>query len=117
MPARVAVRVGINADEKEVADGKARLFAQLPAARLFDGLADIHEAARQRITALERLIPTANEQNAPARIENHTIDGQRWCCRETHQIYVRISPEWRRYGNCGRDQPLERPSRPERSEE
>src|SRR5262245_19350076 len=56
MSARVAPRIGIDADKLEGADGEPGFFENLAPAGRFDGLADIDEPAGKSIAALEWIV-------------------------------------------------------------
>ncbi len=65
VPSRVPAWVRIHAHEQKVSHLEVRLFLEFSPTSVFDGLADIHEASGQRVTALEGLVPPANEQDTP----------------------------------------------------
>src|SRR5215831_10011601 len=76
MPARIAPWIGVDTDEREPASLDPGLLHQLAPAGVLDGLADVHEAAGQRILAGVRRVLPADEQEPPLPIYGDAIHGQ-----------------------------------------
>src|SRR5262245_29108379 len=89
--ARVAPRIGIDADKLERADREPRLFENLAPAGRFDGLADIDEPAGKGIATFERIVLAADQNDAPVIVADHAIGREERCLRPGHG-----SPEYRR---------------------
>src|SRR5262245_5424538 len=76
VPARIAFRIGINANEAEVADLDAHLFLDLAPACCLYGLADIDKSAGERIGAFEWLVHAPDEKHPARIVEDHAIGGE-----------------------------------------
>ncbi len=74
--ARVATRVGVDADESDDGALEARLFPELAKHRCFRGLEALDEAAGEREASFERRVASPNEQDAAA-LDEHRVGGER----------------------------------------
>ena len=81
MPARIAPRIGIDADELKRADRKPGFFENLATACRFDRLADIDEPAGKGIPVFERLVLAADENDAPVIVADHAVGREQRCLR------------------------------------
>ena len=59
-------------------------------ASVLDGFANIDEASRQRIGALERLILAANEQDSPGLVPDNAVGRQQWRFGDRHALQPRL---------------------------
>jgi hypothetical protein len=100
MPARVAARIRVDADEPERAELNSDLLAHLPAASRLHRLPDIDESARKCESAFERLILPADEEHAAVPVIDDAIDRERWRFRQTHAASIAPLP-----AGCGPERP------------
>ena len=77
MPSRVAINIGVDADEADFGDFDSCLLLDFATAGRCDGFADLHEAAWQCMLSRAGLVPAANQQHAAQRIEDDTVCRQR----------------------------------------
>jgi len=84
MPARIALRVRIDANETKLTGRNTGLLENFTAAGGFNRLADFDKASGQRKRAFERLVLAANEKDTTDSVKNHTIGGEEWRFRCSH---------------------------------
>ena len=84
MAARIALGIGIDTHKLQRADIDASFLAHFAAAGFLHRLADLDEAARQSVSALERLVFAADQQHTPFTVINDAIGGERRCLRHAH---------------------------------
>src|SRR5262252_5420050 len=77
VPTRIAFRIGINANEAEVADLDAHLFLDFAPACCLYRLADIDKSAGERVGAFEWLVHAPDEKHPARIVEDHAIGGER----------------------------------------
>ena len=91
VPARVALRIGVDAYELEPARVDAGLLHQLAPACVLDRLADVDEPARQRVPALEGRVPAPDQQQTTLGVEHDAIGGEGGCLWEWHSTSRGVS--------------------------
>ncbi len=84
MSARVALGVGVDADQSEAAGLDAGLLHKLAAAGVLDRLAHVDEAAGERVAAFERRVAAANEKHAALGVEHDAVGGEEGRLRRWH---------------------------------
>jgi hypothetical protein len=77
MTAGIARRARIDTDQAEIMDLYAGFFPHLAATGGLCRLADLNEAARERMAPAKRIVPAANEQDPRRRIEDHAVGRER----------------------------------------
>ena len=95
VPPRIASRIGVDSNQPQKLNLKARLLARLTYGSRLHRLPHLHKAPRQCIAALEGWIVPSDE-NYPSPIENCRICCQKWCryhksifaCATKSLIYV-----------------------------
>jgi uncharacterized protein len=85
--ARVAVRLGVDADEARDLHGEARLLRGLAHGGLMHRLSYIHKTSWQRPLPLERFAATADQDNPLLRRDHH-INHQLGCLRSCQGSYL-----------------------------
>ena len=90
MPARIAVRIGIDTDELEVRRFYTRFLFEFPPRRLLDGFANLDEPPGKRESALERREFTPDHEHPTPWRDDDTIGGEERSARRRHgySIYV-----------------------------
>lgn len=90
MPARIAVRIGIDTDELEVRRFYTRFLFEFPPRRLLDGFANLDEPPGKRESALERREFTPDHEHPTRWRDDDTIGGEERSARRRHgySIYV-----------------------------
>jgi hypothetical protein len=73
MASRIAIDIGVDADEGELGHVDSGLLPDFATAGRCDGFADLHEAAWQRMFPRAGFVPAANQQHAAQRIEYDTV--------------------------------------------
>jgi hypothetical protein len=84
VPARIAPRIGIDADKLERADREPGLFENLAPAGRFDRLAYIDEPAGKGVLASERLVLAADENDTSVIVADHAIRREQRCLSPGH---------------------------------
>jgi hypothetical protein len=93
MAARIARRIGIDADKPKLADLDAGFLKRLAPARFLHPLADLDKSSWKSVGAGKGRMTAADEQHAASRIEDHAIRGERRRLRQCHrQARVEIAP-------------------------
>jgi hypothetical protein len=73
MASRVAIDIGVDANEGDLGDVNSGLLPDFATAGGHDSFADLHETAWQCMFSRARFMPAANEQHAPQWIEDYTV--------------------------------------------
>jgi hypothetical protein len=73
MASRVAIDIGVDADEGELGDVDSSFLTDFATTGGHDSFADLHETAWQCVFSQAGFMPAANEQHAPQRIEDDTV--------------------------------------------
>src|SRR6185437_13621763 len=76
MASRVAIDIGVDANEGDLGDVNSGLLPDFATAGGHDSFADLHETAWQCKFSRARFMPAANEQYASQPIEDDTV-----CCQ------------------------------------
>jgi hypothetical protein len=90
MPPRVAMRVGVNSNQRDVGRDETRLLSKLAGGGPLSGLPVFDVSAGQRILSAEGRMLAANKQQPAARVEHDAVDGKRWMF-SVHDM----QPRWR----------------------
>jgi hypothetical protein len=80
MPSRVAIDIGVDADEGDLGDVDSSLLPDFATAGGHDSFADLYETAWQCMFSQARFMPAANEQHAPQPVEDDTV------CRQSRSL-------------------------------
>lgn len=93
VPTRIAIGLGIDADEHQPRRFETCLFPQLAPGRVFNGFTDIDEPARQGEVALEWRVFSSNHKDTTGRIDNDAIDREQRRFRRWHGISIYVESE------------------------
>src|SRR5690606_7962065 len=84
VPARIALRIGIDANERDDFAFNASFFLEFAQRRRFHRLAHVNEPTWQRVEFLERWMLALDQQQAVGVVEHDAVDREQWCPRFGH---------------------------------